>query len=103
MAGMSEEDEIKLREMWREYNERLAQLASLNEKRKLPDIGYGTLFDKPGDTQDWTLTMDIALPEGNEPQLLSQLIEMVEHAVKHWLMDCAPKGTRTSLLDVVKE
>ena len=100
---MSEEDEIRLRNLLGDFQDRTAFEAGAQERRKVPSIGYGTLFDDSDAVQDYTLTLDIALPEDDDHSCVTQLEAMVEQTIKQWLTDFAPSGTRTSLVEAIRE
>jgi len=103
LNDMTEEQEILFREHIRRFQQFEAQRIANVEQRKRPEIGYGTLFDKGDEPYDYTLTVDLFLPDRDDTSSIVELESMVEEAVKVWLMLHAPKGTKTSLVDVIED
>ena len=114
-----EEREIQMREMWRKWEQRQADINAWNEQRKAPSIGYGMLYDQDGedDVKVYRMEVDILLPgmfaawfdrpdptkhpyEDIDASSLDRLTDMVEHTVKQWRMDYAPPGAKTDLVNV---
>jgi hypothetical protein len=96
--------DLELKRRWAALKaERLAE----NKRRERPGIGYGILDLDEGDRPRYTASIDIALPvdadADDAEERLVELVEMMEHTVKLWLLDIAPCGTRTTLVDVTDE
>ncbi len=102
MNDMTEEQEIFFREQSRVFKQFEAQRIANVEQRKRPEIGYGTLFDNGDEPYDYTLTMDLLLPDRDDTSSIVELEAVVEKAVKVWLMLHAPRGTRTGLTEAIR-
>lgn len=123
-----EEKEICWREYDLRRDEWEAEQKAEWKRRTVHAIGYGNLYDDWDgcDDRGWTipayyLGMDILFPgmisayqdyrdrtdrtdwrrhpyDDIDDSSLAILNDMVEHTVKQWLMDFAPKGTKTGLV-----
>ena len=94
--NLTEEEEIILRESWRNWERIQAERDAYNEERRHPAIGYGALFE---DSHDFTLSVDLSFP-GEDCSSAFELEALVDQTVKFWLVTHAPKGTRTTLVSV---
>lgn len=100
---MTEQREIYVRNQARRFRQLEVDDQTNAEQRKRPEIGYGTLFDTGDEHYDFTLSVDLALPDDADAGSVTELEMLVEESVIVWLALHAPKGTQTGVIVAIRE